>query len=268
MKNQKIIIWLLAIIFLAVGREGLAGSKNKISSEKMVFISGGIYIPLYKTTNSKGYKKVHSFYMDKYAVTNEQYLKFVKANPEWRKSKVKRIFADETYLMNWKNDLELGEKINPQSPVTYVSWFAAKAYSKWAGKRLPTVAEWEYVAAASKTKKYDPDDPKMLAAVLNWYAEQTPENLPKVGSTDKNFWGIYDIQGLVWEWTYDFNSALITGDSRSNSAVEQNTFCGGGSASAGDVKNYTAFMRIGFRSSLKANYCVHNLGFRCVKDEE
>ena len=43
-------------------------------------------------------------------------------------------------------------------------------------------------------------------------------------------------------------------------------FCGAGAQGARDVENYPAFMRYGFRSSLKADYCIHNLGFRCAKD--
>ena len=48
--------------------------------------------------------------------------------------------------------------------------------------------------------------------------------------------------------------------------LDRQLFCGGGSQGARDVQIYPAFMRYGFRSSLKANYCVHNLGFRCAKD--
>jgi formylglycine-generating enzyme required for sulfatase activity len=71
----------------------------------------------------------------------------------------------------------------------------------------------------------------------------------------------------VWEWVLDFNTAMVTGDSRADSGgLDRGFFCGAGAQAARDVADYPAFMRLGFRSSLSANYCVHNLGFRCAKD--
>jgi len=221
----------------------------------MVLIPSGYYEPLFKNESTEK-EKVEKFYLDVYPVTNEEFLEFVKANPKWQRTNIKKIFADVSYLMNWKNDLELGDKINPKSPVTNVSWFAAKAYAEWKGKRLPTIAEWEYVISAEKDVK----------KISNWYSKLSPDKIAPVGSTEKNQFGIYDMYGLIWEWTYDFNTTLVTGESRGDGDLERNLFCGSGSSSSKDVKNYPAFMRYGYRSSLKANYTTHNLGFRCAKD--
>jgi formylglycine-generating enzyme required for sulfatase activity len=73
------------------------------------------------------------------------------------------------------------------------------------------------------------------------------------------------MHGLVWEWTSDFNSAMMTGDARNDAGLERQLFCGSGAAGVGNPGNYPAFMRFGLRSSLRANYTVHNLGFRCAK---
>ena len=116
----------------------------------MVLVKGGYYTPLFRQKGNSEKEFVKPFYMDIHAVTNEQFLRFVKANPEWSRSKVKNIFADESYLKDWQSDFNPGKNVNPSAPVTYVSWFAAKAYSKWVGKRLPTLAEWEFVAMAGK----------------------------------------------------------------------------------------------------------------------
>ena len=90
--------------------------------------------------------------------------------------------------------------------------------------------------------------------------------LPAAKSGVPNLHGLYNLHGLVWEWTSDFNSALITGDARGDTGIERSLFCGAGSLGASDRSNYPAFMRFGLRSSLKAAYTVHNLGFRCAQD--
>jgi sulfatase modifying factor 1 len=77
---------------------------------------------------------------------------------------------------------------------------------------------------------------------------------------------VRDLHGLIWEWTSDFNSAIVTGDARGDTGIERQLFCGSGSLGAGDRNAFPAFMRFGFRSSLKASYTVHNLGFRCARD--
>ena len=84
--------------------------------------------------------------MDVYPVTNSEYLSFVKEHLQWQRSKVKRLFSDGSYLANWKGDTSLGDLINPNAPVTNISWFTAKNYCEVQGKRLPTVDEWEYAA--------------------------------------------------------------------------------------------------------------------------
>jgi formylglycine-generating enzyme len=261
MESRLIKYCLIAVLFTSAG---YSANKTKTNS-KMCYISGGIYTSLY-AAKDEAKKLIKPFYMDAYPVTNAEYLAFVKANINWSRSKVKAIFADRKYLTHWKSDFELGEDVNPQSPVTNVSWFAAKEYARWIGKRLPTVAEWEFVASASGTKPDAGDDKNNIARIQQWYSKRSDSKLAPIGSTEKNFWGVFDMFGLVWEWQYDFNTALVSGESRGDSNVDRNFFCGGGALSAKDVTNYPAFMRYGFRSSLQANYTCNNLGFRCVKD--
>jgi formylglycine-generating enzyme required for sulfatase activity len=201
--------------------------------------------------------------MDKYPVTNKDFLEFVEKNPKWKKSKIKKLFADKSYLSKWESDDKLGN-INPSAPVTNISWFAAKEYCECEGKRLPTIAEWEYAAQASLNKPNGTNDQEYLNKIIKWYSKPTPEKLPSVGG-EKNYWGVYDLHGLVWEWTSDFFTTLVTGESRGDSSLERNLFCGSGSFGTSDFKNYPAFMRFAFRSSLKAHYTTNNLGFRCVK---
>ena len=236
--------------------------QQKTVPPSMALISGGNYIPMYSKEAQK--ITVSSFYMDVYPVTNADYLAFVKSHPDWKKSSVKRIFADSNYLKQWDSDV-LFDKNIAGSPVVNISWFAAKKYCECQGKRLPETAEWEVAARASKTKADASNDPGFNQWVLNWLTKPTAAILPPVGSTFKNYYGIYDLHGLVWEWTYDFNSALTTGESRGNSSLDNSLFCGGGSFASKDISNYASFMRFAMRSSVKAKYSVANLGFRCVK---
>nr|WP_139957311.1 formylglycine-generating enzyme family protein [Flavicella sediminum] len=228
----------------------------------MKLVKGGSYIPLYGVDTVL--VKVPSFFMDVYPVTNQDYVQFVKDNPKWKKSKVIQLFAEENYLRHWQNDEEIGVENLPVEPVVNISWFAANAYCECQGKRLPSIDEWEYVAMANEKMA----DARKLKSynefILAWYEKPKPKNNP-IGSTFKNYWGIYDLHGLVWEWTSDFNSVLVSGESRKDVDTDTNLFCGSAAIGATDLMNYAAFMRYAIRGSLKANYVMKNLGFRCVK---
>lgn len=231
----------------------------------MTRIPDGVFHPLFRALTDLSEVPVKSFDLDVVPVSNQDFREFVRANPRWQRSKVKRLFADESYLKLWAGDLELGINAPPNAPVSYVSWFAAKAYAAWSGKRLPTTAEWEYAASASATRADGEKDPEFKRQIFQWYSTPSPTTFPDVGLDRANLWGVHNLHGLIWEWVSDFNTATVTGDARNDAGLDRDRFCGAGAVGAKDVENFPAFMRYGFRSSLKADYCVHNLGFRCAK---
>lgn len=233
----------------------------------MVLVAAGVYEPLY---SSEGEQPVAAFWLDVLPVTNQDYLEFVHANPRWQRSRAAGLLTDGHYLENWAGDLELGDAahIRPDGPVTYVSWFAARAYAEWKGKRLPTLAEWEHAAAASETSPRGKDEPGHYRRILEWYGKPTHFPLPAVGASPRNYYGVGDLHGLVWEWVEDFNTAMATGESRADTGLDRNLFCGGASVGASDFRDYAAFMRYAFRSSLEARYAVPNLGFRCARNSD
>jgi sulfatase modifying factor 1 len=236
------------------------------AGEEMMRLPAGKYLPLYMKDPKP--LPVDEFLLDVHPVTNVEFLEFVRANPKWRRSEIKRIFADEKYLSHWAGDVELGpggEKI-ADSPVTNVSWFAARAYLKSKGKRLPTTDEWEYAACADETKANATDDPKFTARLLEWYGKPGGAALPSVRIAPPNFYGIAALHGYAWEWVGDFNNSMVTGESRGDSGIDRKLYCAGGALGATDTRNYAAFMRYAFRSSLKGNYTVQNLGFRGARD--
>ncbi len=259
-------IFVVFLLQLVIGNV-IAGSKTYTASKDMVFIPGGTFIPLYGYVDNTVGVKVEPFFMDRYPVTNAGFLDFVRRFPEWRKSNIKSVFADSNYLKHWSEDLNIGNSADDRinSPVTNISWFTAKAYCESEDKRLPTMDEWEYVAMANENSPDGTKDSAYLRRILDWYGKPTTGVTPSVGSTFKNYYGVYDLHGLVWEWVLDFNAVLLTGESRGDAGLDQKLFCAGGSGGASDTKNYAAFMRYAFRASLRANYAVSNLGFRCVR---
>lgn len=223
------------------------------------FIKGGKFLPLYGSADKKKVE-VNDFGIDKKLVTNADYLEFVKKESNWKKSSVKRLLADKSYLKNWTDDLSFPLSM-AKAPVTNVSWFAAKAYCESEGKKLPSTNQWEYAAMAGYDKADARKDSLYNARIISAY--ETPKtHLQEVGKRKANYWGIYDMNELVWEWTSDFSSIMMSGENRDNNDVM--LFCGAGSFKASDLMNYAAFMRYAFRNSVKANYTITNLGFRCV----
>lgn len=233
---------------------------SSLAHANWVHVKGGKFVPLYGSQKKK--VSQNSFDITRYPITNEEFLEFVTSHPQWKKSAAKKLFVDETYLKQWSSDLTIGPSLLPKAPVVNVSWFAANAYCESLSARLPTVNEWEYIASRP-VKGAD-----ISRIILDWYSRPTPEILPSVETGLKNETGVSALHGMIWEWTLDYNSTMVTGESRGDSSLEKSLFCGAGSAGAANPEDYAAFMRFAFRSSLKSKYTVNNLGFRCVKEKD
>lgn len=203
---------------------------------------------------------VQSFVVMTKQVTVHQFKKFLDENPKWKKENASSLMIDESYLNNLDR-----KDLDESAPMTNVSWFAASAYCEAEGMRLPTTNEWEYIAAASEQQKDASINLKFLQRILEWYGQPQSTNPKSVGSIYKNLYGIWDLHGNVWEWVSDFNSSFITGESREDSSLNKDMFCGAGGLAGGNKENYAAFMRYAFRSSLKGKSSTNNLGFRCVR---
>lgn len=267
MKPLARLAFILLPIFVVGGRAARAGENPPATAAPadMALIPAGDYAPLLRTKDEPERTAVAAYWLDIRPVTNAEFLEFVRAHPQWRRSRIGPLFSDRGYLADWAADLELGPAVPADAPVVRVSWFAARAYAKALGKRLPTTAEWERAAAAGFATPVGATEPDFSRAVLAWLARPTPSPLPPAGAGRPNFFGVRDLHGLVWEWVDDFNTAMTTGESRADTGLERNLFCGAGAAGARDLTDYPAFMRIGLRASLQATYTVPNLGFRCAR---
>jgi formylglycine-generating enzyme len=234
----------------------------------MVTIPEGEFVPFFQQGPKKGKARaavaplrMQAFRLDSLPVTNGQFLEFVREHPEWRRSRVKPLFADDHYLSNWRADLELADEAAESGPVTNVSWFAAEAYCEARGLRLPTTEQWEYALADQGRQQR-----RIERQSLDWFSTPNPTRLQPVGSGEPNGYGVHDLVGLVWEWTLDHSSFMTGTEQRNTANKDDSAFCGSGSIGVSDAANYPAFMRYAMRSSLKANYAVENVGFRCEGD--
>ena len=147
---------------------------------------------------------VDAFYIDTHEVTNAEYKTFVLANPQWQKGRVPDGLHDGNYLSDWEgNNYPVGKG---DHPVTHVSWYGAMAYAAWAGKRLPTEAEWEKAARGGLVGKKYPWGDTITPNDANYWTGV--RGTTAVGSYAANGYGLYDMAGNVWEWcldVYDWN---------------------------------------------------------------
>ena len=233
----------------------MSSSALSFAADDMRRVEAGSYTLLFKSADGDKSAHVESFLIDRYAVTNEQFYRFTERHPKWQKESIKPIFSDRNYLQQL--DSETLPRI-ANKPVTNVSWFAARAYCKAQEKRLPTTAEWEYASHS--------DAPGFRQRILEWYSKPVTGLLPDVADTPVNQWGVQGMHGVVWELVDDFNTALVTGESRGDSQLDDSLFCGAGAASSVDPSDYAAFMRYALRTSYQASYTMTSMGFRCAND--
>ena len=224
-----------------------------------VFIPAGAYRPFFKRGARTSAVPVAPICLSATPVTNQEYLSFVRERPQWRKSRVKALFAERSYLADWPDDLA-PPSAQLSQPVTSVSWFAAGAYCEAHGGRLPTVAEWERVAGG--------DAPANATGTAGQSAATDSGTAPFSFAMGRKAADLADtplVLAGIWEWTADFNSALVSGRIGTDEPADASLFCGDGFRAV-DATNYSAFLRYSFRSSLRGDFALKNLGFRCAQE--
>lgn len=272
---------------------------------------------------------VDGYFMDKTEVTNEEYAKFVKATgyvtvAEQKPTKEEFptaaeedlitgsvIFTPTPAAVNLNNFLQWWSYVGgadwkhpegPQSsikgkekyPVVHITYEDAAAYAKWAGKRLPTEAEWEFAARGGKTgnlyswgNTLKPNG-KFQANIYQGHfpikdgdtGEDGFKGIAPIAQFEPNTYGLYDIGGNVWEWVNDWYSVdyyqTLAGDEKitknpqgpkayndPSDPTEKKRVHRGGSFLCTD--QYCTRYMVGTRGKGEIRSTANHLGFRCVK---
>jgi formylglycine-generating enzyme len=223
------------------------------------------FVSALKYEDQTGGTAVQPFALMTRPVTNADFLAFVQQQPRWQRGHVPALLAEPRYLQHWAGPTRLASPAQALQPVTWVSWFVARAYCEAQGARLPTWAEWEYAAAADEQRTDARADPRWRERILGWYARPSNHALPAVGLQPPNVYGVQDLHGLVWEWADDHSALLVEADNRNQGDADRARFCGAGALAAQDREHYAVLMRVAMLSSLQARDATANLGFRCAR---
>ncbi len=173
--------------------------KKSKNSGSMVLIPAGSF--WMGSPVNKGYDNEHprhkvwlsAYYLDRYPATFDQYDRFCGATGRQK--------PDEAGAGRGKR------------PVMNISWYDADAYCKWAGKRLPTEAEYEKAVRAGTNFDYFWGSDANQGGEYGWYIDNSLGKTHPVGSKKANPLGLYDIVGNIWEWCQDWYNDTYYADS-------------------------------------------------------
>ena len=185
--------------------------------------------------------------MDKYEVTVREY----------------KIFCQST---GHKMPVQPSWNWNDDDPIVNVSWEDAYAYAKWAEKRLPTEAEWEYAARGGyKSESFDFSGSSNIYDVA-WYSKNSENKANRVGRKYPNEIGLFDMSGNVWEWCQD----NMDEDYYKDSPKENPKGADEGIKKVlrgGSWFFYQIYAKVSYRYSEKPQVKNNDIGFRLVKDK-
>lgn len=248
-------------------------SVSSVPPEDMILIPAGEFI---MGTDSEGanadQKPAHTvyldaFYIDKHEVTNAEYEEFILSGGY----KSKKLWTKKGWNFIQNNQIQAPLKYRqnkistePDQPVIGVSWYEANAYATWAGKRLPTEAEWEKAARGTDGRIYPWGD-EMDFSKLSYFPHVTKVQTVGSFANGASPYGVRDMAGSVWEWCADWYSESYYNQSPGTNSKgpgngEYRVLRGGAWNSIRRQLQST------YRYYEKENYQDYTIGFRCAKD--
>ncbi|WP_240414421.1 formylglycine-generating enzyme family protein [Paenibacillus periandrae] len=294
----------------------VAKHNKPIGFESMVYLPGGEF--MMGTDDREGFPDdgegpvravtIKPFYIDPYAVTNAEFGEFIRStgyrteaeqfgwsfvfhlfvSPETA-AKVKHVVQRTPWWWNvegadWAHpegpDSSVEDRLD--HPVIHISWNDAVAYCRWAGKRLPTEAEWEFAARGGLVQKRYPWGDLLKPGsehLCNIWQGKFPDKnncsdgyagTAPVHAFPPNGYGLYNVSGNVWEWCGDWFSPTwhLTGTKVNPTGPQHGTnrVMRGGSYLC--HKSYCNRYRVAARSSNTPDSSSGNMGFRCAADEQ
>uniref|UniRef100_A0A8C0QDT9 Sulfatase modifying factor 1 n=2 Tax=Canis lupus familiaris TaxID=9615 RepID=A0A8C0QDT9_CANLF len=268
---------------------GQVPGERPLAPTKMVLIPAGVFTmgtddPQIKQDGEAPARRVSidAFYMDAYEVSNADFEKFVNST-----GYLTEVAAAPWWLpvkgANWRHPEGPDSTTlhRPDHPVLHVSWNDAVAYCTWAGKRLPTEAEWEYSCRGGLQNRLFPWgnklQPKGQHYANIWQGEFPVTNTGEDGfrgtapvdAFPPNGYGLYNIVGNVWEWTSDWwtvhHSVEKTHNPKGPPSGKDRVKKGG---SYMCHKSYCYRYRCAARSQNTPDSSASNLGFRCAADRQ
>ncbi|MBI1912462.1 MAG: SUMF1/EgtB/PvdO family nonheme iron enzyme [Deltaproteobacteria bacterium] len=259
--NGKYLVLLSTVILLAgcksppqdmvkVSKGEFTMGSNEVDKEAKA-LQYGDKRPWYANERPERKVKLKEFYIDKTEVTNKKYKEFVdkghKAPAHWINGNYAPEVADH--------------------PVVFVTWNDAKEYCEWAGKRLPTEAEWEKAARGADGRRFpwgNEFDIKKLNT-MGEFAGTTPAGMFAEGQSP---YGAVDMAGNVQEWTADWYQQYPENDFKDPEYGEKLKVVRGGGW--GGMGHYTlqVYVRSAFRNAAPPEGAYNDVGFRCAWPKE
>jgi formylglycine-generating enzyme required for sulfatase activity len=215
---------LITFISLALFSQATVIGKN---DDEMVLVPAGEFLMGADDGNKDG-KPVHKvyldeYYIDKYEVTNEQYVKFLNEYGKDIDDNGNKMIYEHDYGVNKTGDTWQAATVYEKHPVINVTWYGANQYAKHFGKRLPTEAEWEKACRAGSTTTYCFGDTESDLKKYAWYSVFLDPKTRPIGKKEPNVWEIYDMHGNVCEWCADwYNEKYYRNIGRRSSSVTNN----------------------------------------------
>ena len=144
---------------------------------------------------------IGNFSISKFEITNYQYCKFLNEKGNKKIGGISWVAIDDPDCqIEYRAGIYEPKLGFEDYPVVEVTWHGAKAYSEWAGGRLPTESEWEYAAKANSDFIFSGSD---SIEEIGWYLKNSNGATHPVGMLNANDFGLYDMTGNVAEWVED-----------------------------------------------------------------